>query len=82
MRIIGYIPHPLAKITVFHLNMKYVIKMEMGLYEQTFKIRESDHMNSFDAVAALVNEQFIEEAIARFDAMNKSLSDSFKDQSS
>ena len=35
------------KITVFTMNMKYSVKLEMGQMEQTYKINESDDIKGF-----------------------------------
>jgi hypothetical protein len=77
MRIIGHIPHPLVKITVFQLHLKYAVKLETGLMEQTWKIRESDDINGMAAISRLVDDTFIEKAMARFGEMNVELGDAF-----
>jgi hypothetical protein len=78
MRIVGEIAHPILKITVFSLNMKYAIKLEAGLMEQTFKIRESDAVKSLKDIERIVDETFLNEALERFKVMNVSLNDTFK----
>lgn len=40
MRIVGDIPHPRMKITVFNYQDKYSIKFERDLIEQIIKFRE------------------------------------------
>jgi hypothetical protein len=75
MRVIGEIPHPDIKITIFHWNNRYLIKLEAGPFEQTFKIEEYD-LTSEEEVKTVVNEAFIQQALARFDDMAKSLSQS------
>src|SRR4051812_23403732 len=42
MRVVGEIPHSDCKITIFHWNNRYLIKLERGPFEQTFKIQEYD----------------------------------------
>ena len=39
MRILGYIDHPVVKITVFKMDNKFSVKFESIHYEQTFKFR-------------------------------------------
>ena len=78
MRIIGYIPHPVVKITVFQLNMKYSIKLELGFLEQTYKVRESDMVNGFGAVVKLVDEAFMDQCLKRFEDMQADLGAAFK----
>ena len=72
MRVIGEIPHPEIKITLFHWNNRYLIKLEAGLLEQTFKIHEYD-LGGEEEIAAIVNEKFLREAIIRFNDMAGSL---------
>ncbi len=73
MRILGSIPHPIVKISILHMNMRYVIKFEMGGLEQTYKIRESDYINSVESIHQLVDDVFIESILDRFAAMQKDL---------
>lgn len=78
MRIVGNIPHPYVKITVFALNMRYSVKLEMGQVEQTYKIRHSDVIENLDDLSKLVDEQLIEDCIAHFSKMHKSMEDAYK----
>ncbi len=72
MRVIGEISHPDCKITLFHWNNRYLIKLENGLLEQTFKIPEYDLASESD-VKQVVNEIFVQEALQRFHDMERSL---------
>jgi hypothetical protein len=72
MRIIGEIPHPDCRITLFHWNNRYIIKLEKGYLEQTFKIDQFD-LSSENDLRILVNDEFIREAMIRFEAMDQSL---------
>ena len=74
MRVVGEIPHPECKITIFHWNNKYLIKLELGPFEQTFKISELE-LTSEAQLQEIVNEDFIARAMARFADMSKSLED-------
>lgn len=78
MRIIGTIPHPVLKITVFQLNMKFAVKLEAGLMEQTYKLRESEQINGLDAVSRLVDEAFTEACLQRFREMNADLGNALR----
>ena len=71
MRVVGEIPHPDCKITIFSWNNRYLIKFESGLFEQTFKVAEYDILQESD-LYTLVDEAFIQDTLARFDAMNTS----------
>ena len=72
MRIVGEIPHPELKITIFHWNNRYLIKLEAGLFEQTYKIHEYD-VASEEEVKKLIDEQFLKSALERFNQMAESL---------
>ena len=78
MRVVGEIPHPECKITIFHWNGKYLVKLELGPFEQTFKINELD-ITSEDDLRRIVNEEFISKAMARFADMSRSLEDATGD---
>lgn len=68
MRIITTIPHPRIKISVFQMNGKYLLKMEAGPYEQTYKIYE-DEIHSPGQLERICNETFMNTVISRFEAM-------------
>jgi hypothetical protein len=74
MRVVGEIPHPECKITIFNWNNKYLIKLELGPFEQTFKIQEYDIAAEED-LKKIVDEDFIQQAMARFADMSRSLAD-------
>ncbi len=72
MRIVGEIPHDVCKITLFSWNNRYLIKLECGLLEQTYKVNHFDIAGEAD-LYKIVNESFIDEALDRFKEMDKSL---------
>lgn len=72
MRIIGEIAHPTCRITLFHWNNRYLIKLEKDYLEQTFKINQFDLASEKD-LNTIVSEEFINDAVARFQAMEQSL---------
>ncbi len=61
MRIVGEIPHPVMKITLFKMDTKYSIKFEDALFEQTYKFREGDTIQSIQDIYKLVDESFLKE---------------------
>jgi hypothetical protein len=69
MRIIGEIPHPRFKITVFKMEHRLTLKMENGLYEQAYRFTLSDNLSGFEDVEKLLDDTFLEEVEARFQAM-------------
>jgi hypothetical protein len=72
MRIVGEVPHDVCKITLFAWNNRYLIKLEMGLLEQTYKVNQFDVASEAD-LYKLVDASFISEAINRFQDMDNSL---------
>jgi hypothetical protein len=77
MRVVGDIPHPNCKITIFAWNNRYLIKVEQGLLEQTFKLNEYD-VTAEAEVYKVVDEVFIGEVLARFEAMRQSLDEALQ----
>jgi len=61
MRIVGEIPHPSLKITIFLHDSKYAVKFESGLYEQTYKFRTGDLIQSEADLKKIVTPALIEE---------------------
>jgi hypothetical protein len=72
MRIVGEIPHDVFKITLFSWNNRYLIKLESGLLEQTYKINQYD-LTSENDLYKIVDQAFLDDALYRFSEMEKSL---------
>lgn len=70
MRILGQIPHPDLLITVFKSGNKYILKFEVGPFEQTYKFMEAEGMSGFEDVQKLVDSKLINETYQVFDLMN------------
>lgn len=58
MRIIGEIDHPVLKITVFQMNNRLSVKFEAGPYEQTYKFRQGEGVDTLDDVRRIVDAPF------------------------
>lgn len=69
MRAIAELPHPDCKITIFSMNQKFLIKIEKGAFEQTYKLSELDITDGVNGVFQILDEEFIAGAVARFDTM-------------
>ena len=78
MRVVAELPHPDCKISIFSMNMKYIIKFEQGTLEQTYKLSEMDILNGIDGVFEILDEAFISKVIARFTDMRKDFIDTYK----
>ncbi len=70
MRIIGYIEHPVLKITVFKMDNRLSVKFESGLYEQTYKLRDNDAFGTLADVERLVDAAFCESVLQLFNQMH------------
>jgi hypothetical protein len=77
MRVVQEILNPHCKITIFHWNNRYIIKLEKSLFEQTFKIDQFEVAHEKD-IEKLVDEPFIKQAIERFSSMTASLHDALQ----
>ncbi len=78
MRIVGEISHPQCKITLYAWNNRYLVKLEQGYLEQTFKIDQYDLASEAD-LNAIVNEDFIQQALRRFDEMGEAWGKAVRD---
>ncbi|HSY61817.1 MAG TPA: hypothetical protein VK796_08070 [Cytophaga sp.] len=75
MRIVAEYPSVDFKITVFSWNGKYLLKIEKGMFEQTYKISEMDVTGDDEVKKIVEDPTFVEEVKTRFKNMNLSLND-------
>ncbi len=68
MRLIEDIPHERYKIQLFNYNSKYILKIELGQFEQTFKIGETDVM-SLQEVKNMLTPELLSNCLTRFISM-------------
>ncbi|MDB5257684.1 MAG: hypothetical protein JWM14_2379 [Chitinophagaceae bacterium] len=73
MRIVFEIPGDHVKTTVFNWNQKYLIKLEMDMYEQTYKVSEWDVTGDEDIRKLIEDETFQAEYMERFKQMHVGL---------
>jgi hypothetical protein len=80
MRQVAIIPYPQVKITLLAWNGKYLLKLEQGPLEQTYKVAELD-MNGVEPpdveIRQILDDAFLEAAVARFQAMQQDLRAAF-----
>jgi alpha-acetolactate decarboxylase len=72
MRIAGYIEHPILKITIFHYQGRFSLKLENNQFEETFKLSE-EQFPSVEDVRALVTTDFLEKVQERFVQMSQQM---------
>jgi hypothetical protein len=77
MRYIKDIPNVHYKIGVYQWNSKYIIKVESGMYEQTYKIDDYE-IQDLSELESSMDEQFLTLVKARFDAMHGDFSDTLR----
>jgi hypothetical protein len=78
MRIVGYIEHPVVKITVMQMNNRFVLKLEANMLEQTYKFNEDDNLRTMADIKKMVDETFLNECLKRFSDMNKSRGETYQ----
>lgn len=76
MRIVADIPHSRYKIQIFSYNSKYMLKIELGQFEQVFKIAESD-VSGIDEVKAMITDELLKNCLTRFVAMREDWENAF-----
>jgi hypothetical protein len=77
MRTVAELPHPEFKITIMSMNSKFIIKLEQGSLEQTYKVPEMDLTDGVNSVFELLDEPFLKTVSARFTEMRKDFKESF-----
>ena len=77
MRVVNEILHPDCKITIFAWNNRYIVKLEQGYLEQTYKIDQYDVADESD-LFKIVDSEFIQQALTRFADMGQSLHDALQ----
>ncbi len=69
MRVVAELPRPDCKITIFSMNMKFIIKFEQGNLEQTFKVAELDITGGVNGIFQILDEDFISRVVQNFGIM-------------
>lgn len=59
MRIMGYLPHPRWKITVFKMETRLSVKFETDGQEVIYKFGLDDHLQTLEDVQGLVDAAFL-----------------------
>ena len=76
VRVIAEIPHERYKIQIFNYNSKYLVKVELGQFEQIFKIGEMD-VNGIEDIKSMVTDELLENCLQRFVGMRTDWEKSF-----
>ena len=78
MRIIAELPHPEFKISILNMNSKYIVKIEQGSFEQTYKIAEIDLLDGVNSIFEILDEAFLKTVAARFMEMRKDFKETYQ----
>lgn len=77
MRIIAELPHPDFKISILNMNQKFIVKIEKGVLEQTYKIPEIDLTDGVNSVFEILDESFLKTVAERFVEMHKDFKETY-----
>lgn len=70
MRYIKDIPNPQLKIGIYQWNNKYIIKIEAGMFEQTYKIDEYE-ISNIEEIEKCMDDTFLETVKNKFQSMHE-----------
>jgi hypothetical protein len=79
MRLIKDIPHERFKIQLFNYNAKYILKIELGQFEQSYKIGELD-VDTIEDVERMITPELLKNAVNRFVDMRADWEQAFKNK--
>jgi hypothetical protein len=68
MRVIKTIRFPHITVSIFNMNDKYLVKLEAGPMEQTFKFPVTE-IAGIEAIEKLLDQEFMDKALTRFNEM-------------
>lgn len=77
MRLVKEIPHPKYKIQIHQYNGKYIVKIELGQFAQTYKIGETD-VTGLEELEKMITDELLSNALKRFIEMRSDWENSFK----
>lgn len=70
MRVIGEIPHPVFKITVFIHNDRFTLQIENGIFSQHYRVRKKPGIEGMDDFYKIVDKIFLDGVAATFSTMH------------
>ncbi len=77
MRLVKEIQHERYRITVHNYNAKYLVKIELGQFEQIFKISETD-VYSLDEIDKMLTPELLSNTLVRFVQMREDWEKAFQ----
>ncbi|MDX2359763.1 MAG: hypothetical protein QNK23_03075 [Crocinitomicaceae bacterium] len=79
MRLVKEIPHERYKIQLFQYNGKYILKIELGQFEQTYKIGELD-VAGLNEVENMITPELLSNSLKRFVEMRSDWGNAFSNK--
>ncbi len=79
VRLVKEIPHQRYKIQIFNYNDKYIVKIELGDYEQTYKIGETN-VDGLQDVENMISSDLLTNTLKRFVEMRSDWEKCFKEK--
>ncbi|MDR9397905.1 hypothetical protein [Salibacter sp.] len=77
MRIIKTIPNENFTVSIFDMNEKYVVKLEGGSIEQSYKINK-DGFTGVEELEEMLDDEFYDQAIKQHIELHDNLKKSYK----
>jgi hypothetical protein len=77
MRLVKDVSHERYKIQIFNYNEKYIVKIELGQFEQSFKISVTD-VSGLGDVENMITDKLLSNSLKRFVEMRTDWSNGFK----
>ncbi len=71
MRIVGEIPHPSLKITIFKMGERLSVKFENERYEQTYKLGADERLSSPETIEKWADAGFLQQVQEVFQHMHQ-----------
>jgi hypothetical protein len=68
MRLVKQIPHERYLIQIHQYNGKFILKVELGGFEQLFKVSDSE-LSNLDELETAIQGDFLSNCLERFVAM-------------
>ncbi len=73
MKVLAQFPQSDCHITLFSWNGKFIVKIEQGMLEQSYKINQLDVASETEVQKLIENEAFLASVRQRFLEMDESL---------
>ena len=77
MRYIKDIANNNFKISIYQWNNKYIIKIESGMFEQTYKIDQYE-VENVEEIEKCIDKVFLDTVMKNFDKMESDFVDTLK----